>query len=154
MFGHGSSRCMVKTFCANCAGNNKPVDCKESIVKCANCKGPHKAMSHDCPNRETFLKIRQRAQPKSIGQRNQQINNRSNYNVNFPNVLNQSETPNTSIIGNSLPYSQNFNNNNNLFSFEELKNLTFDLISNLRKCKTREEQFQVVTNLACKFLYQ
>ena len=60
----------------------------------------------------------------------------------------------TLIIGNSLPYSQNFNNNNNLFSFEELKNLTLDLISNLRKCKTREEQFQVVTNLACKFLYQ
>ena len=154
MFGHGSSRCMVKTFCANCAGNHKTVDCKESIVKCANCKGPHKAMSPDYPNRETFIIIRKRAQPKSIGQRNQQFNNRSNYNVNFPNVLNQSETPNTSIIGNSLPYSQNFTNNNNLFSFEELKNLTFDLISNLRKCKTREEQFQVVTNLACKFLYQ
>ena len=37
MFGHGSSRCTVKTFCANCAGRHKTSDCIETIEKCANC---------------------------------------------------------------------------------------------------------------------
>lgn len=155
MFGHGSSRCMVKTFCARCAGNHKTTECEATIVKCANCNGPHKAMSPDCPSRETFNQMRLRAQPKSIVQKSQHYNTKTNYNTNFPNTLNQGEIPNTSRRDNNLPYSHNFNNNsnNNLFSFEELKNLTFELISNLRKCKSREEQFEVVTNLAYKFLY-
>ena len=109
-------------------------------------------MSPDCPSRETYNQIRQRAQPKSIVQKSHHYNTKSNYNANFPNTLNQSETPNTSRKENNLPYSQNFYNNLNS-SFEELKNLTFELISNLRKCKSREEQFEVVTNLAYKFLY-
>ena len=60
MFGHGSSRCMVKTFCAHCAaGNHKTADCNASFEKCANCSGAHRAMSPDCPSRESYNKIRQ-----------------------------------------------------------------------------------------------
>ena len=86
MFGHGSSRCMVKTFCARCAGNHKTSECEETIIKCANCNGPHKAMSPDCPSRETYNQIRQRAQPKSIVQKSHHYNTKSNYNANFPNT--------------------------------------------------------------------
>ena len=154
MFGHGSSNCRVKTFCAICAGNHKTVDCKEATVKCANCNGAHKAMSPECPNRETFLKIRQRAQPRSVRQRGQQYKNTSNYNVNFPNTLNQSQNirQNAYTFSNNQPSIEQ--NKNNLFSFEEMKNLTFELISGLKKCKSREDQFEVITSLACKFLYR
>ena len=155
MYGHGSSRCNVKPFCAHCAGKYKTVECSANTVKCANCKGPHKAMSAECPSREMYKQIRQRTQPKSP-RRSPEFNNRVNYNNNFPNTLNQSGAlPNMSSWNYSQPFTQvNSNINNNLFSFEELKNLTFELIANLKSCKSREEQFQVVTNLDCKFLFQ
>ena len=47
-------------------------------------------------------------------------------------------------------------NNNNadveLFTIPELQSLTMDLINNLRNCRTKLDQFEVITNLACKFL--
>ena len=91
----------------------------------------HKAMSTDCPSRESFNKIRQRAQPSRISKNTQNYNSKSNH----PNTLNQHEMPDSS----NMRYSQHFNlntNNDNLFSFEELKKLTFELISNLRKCNS------------------
>lgn len=155
MFGHGSSRCNVKPFCAQCAGNHKTAECSVNTIKCANCKGPHKAMSPECPSREIYKQIRQRTQPKSLRQK-PEFNNRANYSNNFPNTLHQnSALPSTSRWNFTQPSSKpNNSGDSNLFSFEELKNLTFELITNLRGCKSREEQFQVVTNLACKFLLQ
>ena len=50
---------------------------------------------------------------------------------------------------NSWGNTQTDSQNNNLFSFEELKNLTVELISNLSKCKSRADQFEVITSLAC-----
>ena len=154
MFGHGSNRCNVKTFCAHCAGEHNTKDCKASFEKCANCSGAHKSMSPNCPSRETYVKTKQRALPKNLRERSLPFNNNANYNNNFPNSLNQSESRKV----HNLDYNQsNFRNgnknSNNLFSFEEMKNLTFELISSLQNCKSREEQFEVITNLACKFLY-
>lgn len=60
LFGHGSSRCRVKTFCANCAGPHKTAECKETDVKCANCSGPHPSYSDLCPSKQTYLNIKQR----------------------------------------------------------------------------------------------
>ena len=151
MFGHGSSRCKVKTFCAKCAGNHKTTECNSTVFKCANCNGAHKAMSPDCPSRANYVEIRQRVQPKRIPRpviKNQ--NSNTNYNTNFPNSLHQKATPTVNSWGNT----QTENQNNNLFSFEELKNLTVELISNLSKCKSRADQFEVITSLACKFLYR
>lgn len=65
--------------------------------------------------------------------------------------------PTAQSTGNNQFNYQNINGNNknnNLFSFEEMKNLTFELIASFKNCKTREEQFGVVTTLAFKFLYQ
>ena len=42
--------------------------------------------------------------------------------------------------------------NGELFAIPELQSLTMDLINNLRNCKTKLDQFEVITNLACKFL--
>ena len=97
-------------------------------------------------------KIRQRTQPNRIRKNTQNYTVNTNYSANFLNTLNQYEMLNSS----NMKYSQHLNqetNDENLFSFEELKNLTFKLISNLRKCNYRELQFEVVTSLAYKFLY-
>lgn len=149
MFGHGSSRCKVKTYCANCAGSHKTIDCKSSIVKCANCKGPHKSMSPDCPSRSTYLEVKQRTQPKKIARPViKHFNNSTQYSTHFPNSLNQQTATQINNWGNV----QSPNQNNDLSSLEELKTLTVELITNLSKCKSRADQFDVITNLAFKFL--
>lgn len=157
MFGHGASHCRVKTFCSNCAGQHKTVDCKEPASKCANCGGPHKSTFNECPNKANYLNFRQRLQP-APRRRIREFN--GNYNNNFPNTLRQS-TP-TSTRNWQAPktatnnFSSNSPNNNggsaDLFSIEEIKNLTLELITNLRNCKDKAQQFEVITSLACKFL--
>ena len=52
----------------------------------------------------------------------------------------------------SLAIAINSTQNAELFSISELQTLTFELIANLKNCKTRLDQFEVITNLACKFL--
>lgn len=45
------------------------------------------------------------------------------------------------------------NNNNNLFSVDELNALAMEMITNLSTCKTKVDQFKVIAHLATKFLY-
>lgn len=153
MFGHGASRCKVKTFCAKCAGNHKTEECKVEIFKCANCNEQHKSNSPQCPSRQNYLQIKKHfSNQKHNSPR--PIQNRANYNANYPNILRQQTNPAPSIW-----HQQNVNlntntNNNNLFSLEEIQNLTLELINGLKNCKSKADQFQVVTSLACKFLYE
>lgn len=166
LYGHGASNCKVKAFCAICAENHKTSDCKSLTIKCANCGGDHKASSNECPSRVKFIEIRNRHQqanrrvPVHPGRRTTTYNHTSaaNYDSNYPNLLNQgnfntnnswfTRSPNN---GPSFTFNSNVNNSN-LFSLEEIKNLTLELIVNLKKCKNRSDQFEVITTLACKFL--
>ena len=43
-------------------------------------------------------------------------------------------------------------NNSDLFSFDEMKNITFELIHKLRTCKSKLDQLKIVLSIACKFL--
>lgn len=151
MFGHGSNRCNVKTFCANCAGSHKTSECSVTIVKCANCSGNHKSTSETCPSRSTYLEIRQRLKPtprRAITRIHENVDP-VNYNRNFPNVLRQNEVPTNNVWRYNTP---NNTGSSELFTLEEIKNLTLELITNLRSCKCKADQFEVITNLACKFL--
>lgn len=108
-------------------------------------------MSPECPSRATYLEVKQRAQPKRIIRSGFPNSNNTyiDYSTHFPNTLQQKTTSHVSNWGKpDLPNS----NNQDLFSFEELKTLTVELITNLSKCKTRSDQFEVITNLAFKFL--
>lgn len=147
MFGHGSSRCKVNTFCAICAGKHPTRGCTSETVKCINCDGPHKALSLDCPSRKSYTQLKQRFQPANPRQQTRYCNE-TNYSSNYPNNLNQNKTaPRTWIRPPQPP-----DDDDSLFSFEEIKCITLELISKLRSCKTREDQFEVITTLACKFL--
>lgn len=161
MFGHGSSRCKVKTFCANCAGNHKTSECKETTVKCANCSGTHKSTYDKCPNKENYISIRQRTQPASIRHTRDSPTRTTtrNYNSSFPDTLRQNVPAGTgtwqtrgNIASNSGNNSGITSDTNELFSIQEIKALTLELISNLKNCKNKADQFEVITNLAVKFL--
>lgn len=145
MFGHGSSRCKVKTFCAKCAGNHLTADCNELQEKCANCNGPHKAMSQNCPSRQNYIEMKKRiVVPRTQAKSLNRFTN-SNYAENFPNTLRQD-------IKKPQWLPQQPVQHNDLFSLEELKTLSLELIINLQNCKTKADQFEVITSLACKFL--
>lgn len=145
MFGHGSSRCKVKTFCANCAGNHLTADCKNQQPKCANCSGPHKAMSPNCPSRQKYMELKKRFSSAKSNLRQTELRTNVNYTSNYPNRLNQE-------VKQQQWVQQQPTQNNDLFSIDEIKSLTMELISNLQKCKTKADQFDVITSLACKFL--
>lgn len=157
MFGHGSSRCKVKTFCANCAGSHKTSECKDTTIRCANCNGSHKSTFDQCPSKVNYLSMRQRSQPvQQRRPRNYYVSHpNSNYNSNFPNTLHQSANSAPSIWisqNNGNSNSNQSSNTNDLFTIQEMKNITLELITNLKNCKSKIEQFEVVTSLAIKFL--
>ena len=159
MFGHGSSHCKVKTFCANCAGEHHTRDCKEATVKCANCSGPHKSTDETCPSKAQYKNIKERNKPVFKRQTYQQTNNNNkyqqstSYNSLFPNNLLQN-APSRNVWTNQREVTQNTNSvaNDELFSAQQLQILTTELINNLRSCKSKLDQFNVITNLAFKFL--
>lgn len=154
MFGHGSSRCQVKTFCANCAGPHKTSECNESFNKCANCNEAHKSNSDVCQSKQNYLQMRERMRTTSRRSGRPAFST-PNYERSFPNNLNQTRSPTTSswCPQRFTQTNPNANNNSsNLFSPEEIKNLTLELITNLRNCRSKADQFEVITNLACKFL--
>ena len=146
MFGHGASRCKVKTFCAICAGNHATANCEATIVKCTNCRGAHKSNSNDCPVKLEYIRIKQQHKKQPVRREAVNFDHRaSNYNDAFPNAINQGIPRHNSNWG---PQPSN----NDLFTLEELKDLTIELITNLKNCKTKTDQFDVVTKLAFKFL--
>ena len=153
MFGHGSNRCKVKTFCSNCAGNHQTKDCTETVIRCANCSGAHKSTDENCPSKSQYLKVKQKNIPLNKRHMHPTYSHNAN---NFPNTLRQSNPIRPSVWppqreSNNM-YSNNNNANGELFTIPELQSLTMDLINNLRNCKTKLDQFEVITNLACKFL--
>lgn len=145
MFGHGSSRCKVKTFCANCAGNHLTAECNVEQPKCSNCNGPHKAMSASCPSRQKYMEMKQRFSSPKLQVRHQEERTTRNYSSQYPNILNQ-EIKQAHWVQRRAPQS------NDLFSLDEIKSLTIELITNLQQCITKADQFEVITSLACKFL--
>ena len=122
MFGHGASRCKVRTFCAKCAGSHNTEECKIEIFKCANCNGPHKSNSFQCPSRQNYIEIKKRFSNKKIIARRSIPN--QNYNQNFPNSLRQENPP--SAYNWTHQNSSNNAQKDNLFT--KFKTLHYNLL--------------------------
>lgn len=144
MYGHGSNHCNIKTFCAKCAGPHSTSACTSNDAKCANCNGQHPSNYSMCRSRSTYIELKKRyTKPQRISSQRHVFNpipscpvdGRSWSNVVYPR---NSQTDN--------------NLNSELFSLDELKSLTIELVNNLRNCKSKTDQFQVITSLAFKFL--
>lgn len=144
MYGHGSIHCNVKTFCAKCAGSHSTSSCTSSVTKCANCNGDHSSTNPDCPSRSTYIQLKNRyTKPKhqqATFSFNQQNSSTSANLGSWSNVLRSNiSKPTTS-------------SKEDLFSIEQLQSLTLELINGLKNCKTKADQFNVITSIALKFL--
>lgn len=165
MFGHGEKGCSVKPRCANCAEKHNTIDCKAvSKIQCANCGDKHKSTDLSCPNRSSYLELREKLAMKT--QRSKKyVTAFNSHTENFP-ALNRSVQNTTSFVNTNWRPTNNNNNikavnnmsnvtnsENTLFTEEELLQLTTEMISKLRNCTNKEQQFNVIAQLAIKFVY-
>lgn len=144
MYGHGSDHCNVKTFCSKCSGPHLTSVCTANVVKCANCNGEHTSTDLKCPNRLAYCDLKRRyTKPKS------HFSQRTTLQQTPQAPLNPHSWSNV-LFANNL--GSQTNTHNDLFSVEELMSLTRELVHNLKSCKTKTDQFHVITTLAFKFL--
>jgi hypothetical protein len=164
---HPSKECIYNT--SSDAASKIPDD----RVKCANCGGAHTASFSECPERARYEavveKIRSRQAGKSIPQSRKPAPIMSS-GQQFPSLQHHAasrqaqqqasqrtsssqNTNNTNWGEQSSNYSQNRNDSNqNLFSVSELSQMMRELIVNLRNCRSRLDQLEVITNLALRFV--
>lgn len=145
---------------------------------CCNCGKNHLAISEECPQRNEYKLLQ-----KSISSNRHQKNNSSSYQnrqqqqqqFNSSNNRNFSQINNNTIkqqyinkANNSIDLkaalSMNYNQNKkqtyaeatqsaDLFSFEDINKLIQEIINNLIQCNNKAEQFNVIAQLAVKYLY-
>lgn len=163
MFGHGGSNCYRVKQCGNCAsvGHNSS-ECPSlsksaEFVKCFNCIQKkytninHRANDVSCPCRKKFI-----AQREQYSQYNQQSTNNANLHRNVatkpnPPIIIPKNPPSTStwprptIQGN--PIQINKNDNDELFSTEDLFKIFSQTVNELRLCKNKLDQLTVIMNL-------
>lgn len=148
------------------------------IPKCCLCAGAHTARDRECPKRAEYMKMRiKTSEPKIAQNRNNQrvtgfqgsINNKSefpgitrNHNLapstnHWRPVPQQSKTPPVTHVSSAATnYTSNLSDQPNypdLFSIDELLQLSHDMINLLSLCKNKQEQFRVVADLTIKYLY-
>lgn len=164
MFGHGEKGCSVRTKCSNCAGKHKTVDCKANTAKCANCNGNHKSFDLSCPNRELYLEIRSKFTNKKSNNINVRRSNNNvisynttqfpllpkqreiqqphiNQEANAPQNQREVQQPYVKLKANAsqnLSHNRNFNRND-LFTIEEITQLSMELLNKLRDCTSKEQ---------------
>lgn len=172
-WGHGCKNCWLPTACMYCAENHMTKDCKEIVngtpVRadfvpcCANCNKAHPANFDKC---EVLLKHMERQaslalrNSKLVKSRSQKVNRPSSITAPSKPVYSFSQ-PLTNQTSSRLSYANVIRNATNyssqqstqLMSVNELLALTKELVSSLRNCRTREQQFDVMTSLAIKYVY-
>lgn len=180
MFGHGTSHCFRKLKCVKCGGSHDSLGCfvTDDGIKCANCEGKHPANDKNCPKLQQFKLIKNNIninrQIKSIRSapdvnKSSEINttkmafpplpiqnnssDRERWNKIYKENQQQKSTWVTERTQLTSPQA-NFNNNDSpLFSLSEITMLVSDIVQSLAGCKTKIEQFTVITELSIKYLY-
>jgi hypothetical protein len=179
MFGHGTRHCGIPARCVKCGADHLTENCEaiqkpagqsqsdesRASLKCANCLGNHTANYSACPKRLEYIRIQQDLKEKYKPKINRNLNPNTNHSNNYfsnsqsnsGNINNRMHTNTQQIIhnNNSALYSQVLNNNptDNLFSLAEILALNKEIILKLNGCRNKVEQFQVITELSIKYLY-
>lgn len=159
---HGSYGCRLPPKCVACAGDHKSSQCSllaekrnqnkerlpQEVLKCANCSGNHVASFSGCPymqrkERPSSFRYNTWRKPTPAPQLNDVVA--------FPNL--PPPQVNRPVNNISPPSQANSNANPNLFSLQELQSIMGEILTNLRNCQTREQQFNLMFNLAAKYVY-
>ena len=163
MWGHGAKNCNLPTACMFCAGNHQTDDCKyviqgrttpDYVPKCKNCDGAHSSNFNDCPSLLEYKKLQE-----AITLKNSTKNKRTTHreplkttNTTTQKYNNQSPTY-ASITRNGYNSTLRINSNEQLLSPQEMIQLTREMIAIYKNCKTREQQFNAISELAIKYVY-
>lgn len=153
------------------------------LAQCCNCNGSHLASDPTCPERERYQRIQRNASQRNSrrSQAIKQLpshatdfpplpgNNYANAPISnsqrkmtncnqqrsFSQVTAQGCTKRhtTQLMPVSSQNDPGNSCSSDLFSFQEINCLLQELISDLGRCRNKSEQFQVITNLAIKYIY-
>lgn len=170
MYGHGTRNCFRKTACTLCASTeHSQQNChlnnlsKESspVYKCSYCSRNnlqstnHRANDINCPGRKVYIEARTNSfqrqknhtnQPRTSQRKNQErfapAPNPPPLIRSFKDVVANSEQTETAKAN-----TNNYDNNSDLFSTAELLKIFMKAVEEIRNCKTKLDQIQVITNL-------
>lgn len=171
MYGHGTRNCFRKPTCSLCASvdhsqQNCPLNnlSKDStpVYKCSYCVSKnlqsinHRANDASCPGRKAYIDAREKASQR---QRNNNNNNQPTSGQR-KNHLSFTPAPNPpplirsfkDVVINSTVEETEITNrtgdvNNDLFTTAELLKIFMKSAEELRNCKSKLDQIQVITNL-------
>lgn len=142
---------------------------QDSSVKCLNCNGEHSSTDRKCPKRAEFVKFRQQATTKN--QPNRRKNPPALIGQNFPPLPLRHPVPNLTPLpldprmrAEMNPSPPGFNqeprpiqepavedNGNDLYSPTELLFIFKQMTTELRGCKTKNQQMEVLTSFVIKY---
>lgn len=180
MYGHGTSFCSKTLRCLKCGEPHESVNCKvpDANLKCCLCTGNHAANSPDCPKLKEYVLIQENVKIRKHLRTTNSTTTRNTSNQRPPNLFNADKFPalssprqtqmhqmwNTTFNTNQ-PKPTHINRPNeesnraeqrsahDLFTYEEILSLVSDMVSSLSGCKTKYEQFEVLTRLTVTYLY-
>lgn len=177
LYGHGTKHCHLNPKCVKCGGGHATAACKVNVeennkknLKCANCGGNHSANYSKCEVLAKYLRIRQNnsnqtAKSASRVKRDAVVTSSSTHKPNFPPLASRHSTAQKVWFSQFKPQncSQNATDDHSyshrhtdgrddLFNTQELLGITKELINNLRQCKSKYDQIEVITELALKYL--
>ncbi|GAB0086857.1 hypothetical protein DMENIID0001_117850 [Sergentomyia squamirostris] len=170
----GDPQVSVTKKCINCSGNHDATDiiCPKRaqyvtyVTQQQRRQHPRGNNSERLPppplDQQNFPQLRNPAQDHLRRFQNQLQEQQASYsqNVNRSNTsdppLGPAATGSSSYAHPPTPRLESNNSNQtsgNLFSFQEINELTTEIIEQLGKCSTRKEQFDVIMHLTIKYLY-
>lgn len=171
MFGHGISNCNRLASCLLCGEKHAidkcpltVTDAAEIVYKCMNCAKnnlPHSHRSDNdaCPSRKRYMELRSSANKpknKTVHYTNNSARSSPTFNTtttSTPRTHSSQSYANAFKFGSSNSVHDTNNDNNTLWSFEEVSDILFNSISELEACKSKFDQLRVIANLlknACK----
>jgi hypothetical protein len=182
MFGHGALNCHMNPRCIRCGESHQSKNCiyvqsdqpsakiPEERVKCSNCGENHTANHPSCTERQRYLNVIQtirdgntqksgrRPPPKAAPA----VNNTQHFPLLTPSGSSEQRNVQPSPVAANTNHTnwskkgsnntQNQTNSNDDLSAQEINQIMRELIVNLRGCRTRWDQLEVITNLAMKFV--
>lgn len=177
MFGHSSVTCNIASKCLVCAQNHATASCDRrvpkdelrnlestqgpidrSYIKCANCGLQHTANYKGCSKRVEYEKAQSSLIQKSSNRRQFTSNNRQfdiRQSSQFPPLNNEGNSLFTGPPRNSQRWSDmaRSNQNDNLFSAQQLMAIMRQMMPKLMRCRTKEDQIMAVTEIITTYVY-
>lgn len=170
LWGHGAKNCNLPAACMFCAENHQTNDCKfvvngvrasGFVAKCANCGGKHSANFENCPSLIQYKELQENITRKNSVKNNRNVRHEVTKNTKIQPIENRyTEKTRTyaTVAANGINFSTTNHHQSNessekLLSAQEMIKLTREMISIYKQCKTREQQFNAISELAIKYVY-